>query len=246
MKRIERLAFILFLTVSAWFSLGFMPWLAPHGKGPAGAGGGGGPTYLIEENFETPTTGYDSGVTWTESGTVDPDNSTTPLVGSQSCLLSGSYANITGDFTGQTDVWAYGRFKPVDFWTGDTSYAGIFALRSAGAEYLLSVNVRYDSGSGGKGEVVLYANGAASSASSTLLDRATEYHIWVRYVESGTCILAMSTSATRPSVDGSGAVYLTKTGGTGTASEVLVGNIQNEPMRADRILVSTSEIGNSP
>src|SRR6187549_3665401 len=49
------------------------------------AAAGGGASYLLNQNFETPTTGYDNGETWTPFGTnVLPAYGTGALKGSQS------------------------------------------------------------------------------------------------------------------------------------------------------------------
>jgi hypothetical protein len=56
----------------------------------------------------------------------------------------------------------------------------------------------------------------------------------------------MSTSSTRPSSDGGGDVYLTKTGANVNAESVFVYNNENFRNFYDNILVDDVSIGNDP
>jgi hypothetical protein len=69
--------------------------------------------FLVCQNFETATTGYDNSETWTETGTVEAAYTTGPLRGSQSCQLSNSsrtYISI-GD---QTELYVFFRMDMAD------------------------------------------------------------------------------------------------------------------------------------
>lgn len=79
----------------------------------AAAGGGGGGAFLINQNFETATTGYDNGETWAETGsTITPADTTapSPLVGSQSCRFSGTNIRLTSPTYAAQDT-IYLRFR---------------------------------------------------------------------------------------------------------------------------------------
>lgn len=71
------------------------------------AGGGGGPTLLINQGFETPTTGYDNGPeSWTTSGTTITPTYTPALVGTQSCRLDGLNIRLNSPtFAAQNELW---------------------------------------------------------------------------------------------------------------------------------------------
>jgi hypothetical protein len=95
------------------------------------------------------------------------------------------------------------------------------------------------------GTIALNANGADSSASATASNDSTTWRVWLHYVSGGTCELFMSTTTTRPSSDGSGNVYLTKTGAADTATRISCQN-GNGGFVFDHVLVSVSSIGSNP
>jgi len=198
------------------------------------------PTYLVNQNFEG--TGYDNGESWAETGTPDEDHTGTVLVGSQSCLVEANEVTYT-TYAGQTTVYAYCRLKR----NAQSSSANttIFAIRNSSNTTIAALRFNY---SNPNTEFKLYANGGDSTASSTTQggDNSTVWHVWLTYVSGGTCELAMSTTGTKPSVDGSGAVFLTRTGSSDTAERISLLNGSSGSVIYDKVLVSASPIGNNP
>jgi hypothetical protein len=200
------------------------------------------PGYLVNQNFEG--TGYDNGETWTTNGqTVDPDYTGLVLLGSQSLEVSWHLANwseVHTTYAGQTDVWAFCMFQVP---SGDRPSAGVadqsFAISNSSGTILAAMTFN------NAGTIALNANGADSSASATASNDSTTWRVWLHYVSGGTCELFMSTTTTRPSSDGSGNVYLTKTGAADTATRISCQN-GNGGFVFDHVLVSVSSIGSNP
>lgn len=228
--------------------LGFVIFAALIGAGNRVVNRGSAPTYLINQNFEG--TGYDNGETWSESGTVDKDNTTNPIVGSQSLYLgAANFSSVTSpSFTGQTTVSLFFKLRPVasNGLSGVSTDFTLLAILNSSNEVLAGLSWNQDGGSG-EGIIKLETNGTLSSASSQRITLDVVWNVWIDYVEGGTCVLAASTGTTKPTSDGSGNIYLTKTGGTGTATKVYLSNGGGSGGgRFDKVLVSASVIGDNP
>jgi hypothetical protein len=205
-----------------------------------------GSSYLINQNFETPTTGYDNGETWIESGTVNPALTSGAIVGSQSCTFGANYSSITSSFAAQSTLNLFLKAKPASpaSWHGVGFDAEMVLIRDSGGATLASMIWNPDSITG-KGQVALWANGSATGYSSVLVDLGVVWNISLTFVSGGACELAMSQGSTRPTSDGSGNVFLTKTGAVGSAAKVIVacggggGNVI-----FDRVQASASSVWN--
>lgn len=192
----------------------------------------GAPSYLLEENADG--TGTPSG--WTDASGSNWDYTATILQGTQS--WSGSDGgNSWKAFTAQTTVEAYALVRLVAYPTATGSY---LSIRDSSGTALAIFRV------GTSGAVTVYANGLDSSAAVGTISTGTTYHVWLRFVSSGTCTVAFSTDGTRPT---SGDNFISRTGASGTAERVYI----NAPTAAsslntiyDRILVLNGTIGNSP
>ncbi len=196
------------------------------------AAGGGSPTYLINQNFEG--TGYDNGETWTETGTPNEDFTVAILKGSQSYNAVGAnYAQIS--FTGQTDIWFHCRTRYQQFGTSSN-----IQVTNTAETPLVAININVS------GAVKIDANGGLSSASASTASLNTTYYLWLHFVSGGTCELFMSTTSTRPTVDGSGEFVLTKTGASDTATKILLYAGSSGDIIVDNVLISASSIGNNP
>ncbi len=232
--------FIVYLILCLWCwapvaTLRAVPLHFLVGGNTSPSSGGG---YLVDEDFEG--TGVPGGTpTWTNSGGFFDISTTGLSLGGSQCLeisTNNSYALVT--FDGQSTVWAYTLFRTTGFPTVDTA---VFSIRNASATRLAALGVA----SGGT--VKLYSNGAFGTASSVTLSTNTTYHVWLRYTSGGTCALYVSTSGTRPSADGSGAVYRTGTGATDTATNVrFAKGTEGSAFYYDNVLVSSGEIGSNP
>lgn len=182
---------------------------------------------LVEENCEG--TGTPSG--WTNSGSPNWDYTTVVLQGTESVLCS-SGASSYKTFTGNTTVHAYCKFRIPTSLPGSTST--FLAIRDSGGSALALMRVN------ATGNLGVFANGS-DSASFTVdaISANTDYHAWLTFTSAGTCSIAFSTDGTKPT---SGNAYTSKTGGSGTAARLQI----NAVAIYDRILASTTSIGNSP
>lgn len=193
-------------------------------------------SYLINQNFEG--VGYDNGETWTEFSSPDPNYTTTVLKGSQSLFLSTSASCLAwAGFADQATVYAHCRMRFLTFPTGDSTF--LFE-NTAGDTFLAGFWVN------SFGVVRLHANGAQSDISTTTLSLNTTYYVWLKFASSGECELAVSTTTTKPSVDGGGNIYLTKTGSAANAGRIFCYNGSDGSAIYDNVLVSASVIGNNP
>jgi hypothetical protein len=173
------------------------------------AGGGGGPTYLLQENFEG--TGYE--LSWTEAaGTPDEDYATAPapLAGSHSLRLDGTSVTQRADspaFATTTDLWVYMLFNPTTLpGSGNNDF---FHIRNSTTQVLAAqLNA--------SGTVRVSVGNNSLSTVSTM-SAGTTYHVWVHYIAgSGSNAfgsIAFSTDGTKPT---SGNPYTEITTGTST------------------------------
>lgn len=173
------------------------------------ASGGGGVTYLLQENFEG--TGYE--LVWTEAaGTPDEDYVPTPSIeGTQSLRLNGTSATQRTDsptFSATTETWFYARFRPE-------------ALPSSGVHDSIvlrnGTTAMCTMGVSSTGTLRVTIAGTSANTVGTMT-AGTDYHIWIRWVP-GTGANAFgsvgfSTDGTRPT-SGNNFVQ-TAASGTGT------------------------------
>lgn len=179
----------------------------------------------LEENCEG--TGTPAG--WTNSGSPNWDYTTVVLQGSQS-LLTGGGSSTYYTFTGSTSVDGYALFRMPSLPGSVTSVLG-FRDGSGNALGLVRINA--------SGQVTMFANGSDSPACVDTMSANTTYHVWFKFVSSGNCTVAFSTTGTKPT---SGNAYTFQTGGSGTAARYIVGT----NAIVDRMLASTTTIGDSP
>ena len=205
-----------------------------------------GQTFLLSENFETPTTGYESG-TWTEetfSATIDPAYTAGPLVGSQSfraSSASGWARSISPTFAGASEMWYYFKFRLlvraqhflVAFYNGTTFLAGV-ALTS--------------------GTALVYCPFAVNTTTVGTMVADTTYNGWFHYkAGTGTDAIAdfgFSTTSTRPT---SGNNFCSLTNGQATLApdRIYVGTAAGVGASTfdyvwDKIRVATSLIDGEP
>lgn len=210
------------------------------GKRATVAGGSGsGQVFLIDQNFETPVTGYDNGEVWTEGGTWNPAYTVTVLAGTQSCFHTDGGSLTSPVFTAQTNVYFYCllRFNAV------ADNTEILSLRSAAnadlaiMKYRPGGSLRVDCGNVTAGDTV------------STISAATKTHIWIRYTKgtgaNGFASIAFSTNGIKPT---SGDAYVQTAVGDATADAVKLrinGEVGNTFI-IDRILISATPIGDNP
>lgn len=180
---------------------------------------------LVEENCDG--TGTPSG--WVDSGTPNWDYTTTILQGTHS-VLCGSGTSTYKTFATQSTAYGYCLLRVPTLPASVSTVCG-FRATDTSARALVRVDA--------SGNVTIFANGSDSSACVTTMAANTTYHVWWSFTASGTCSVAFSTDGTKPT---SGNNFTSKTGGTGTVERYIL----NSTTIFDRLLASTTAIGNSP
>jgi hypothetical protein len=146
------------------------------------------PTFVIDQNFETPGTGFDNGETWVtyagDTGITNPVYAVSPLRGSQSLRMTddnseGGYA-ITkfSDDTGVNYTYGYFMIRFVDFPSGTSEIFQSYNAQGAVAapDYIEPHEMIWVSASG-----ILHAvlpDPFTDLDGSTSLSTGTVYHVW--------------------------------------------------------------------
>jgi hypothetical protein len=213
------------------------------------AAGGGGPSYLVNQNFEG--TGYDNAEIWTEDlgtgGTVNEDYTTTPLVGSQSLLLSEATGDVSAKITipggPHTDLWGYAQLQVVSH--PNDGVAGRQLIRFGDGSPLLAgalIDV-----TGGTSFKLRAHNGDSSGTPSTDSFTSGLVHIWWHASTiTDTCEVWWSATSTRSATGGTKYSTYTSSVSTGYTQLWILCDYPAAQFKFDKVLVSTSEIGNAP
>lgn len=182
-------------------------------------------TYLINQNFEG--TGYDNGETWTETGTVYADYTTSPLRGSQSLSLStADYANTRVDFTAQNSIYFHFLFSI----SADTT-SQFFEIMNTGTSF---VSVKYIAGG------FLRIGGTSQNATVSGVAINTPYHVWGRYTNDGTLDIRYNTTT---DYDTATAASTTTNSDTAQANRVRFISDTTANKKIDQFIVSPTAIG---
>lgn len=171
--------------------------LAFWGKRPSQLGTcGWDGNYLVQQTFETPTTGYDNGETWTESGaaTITPNYSGVVLQGTQSLRIvevgSGAVAQTQTSFAAQDEIWVYFMLRFPNLTDHNPAYIGW--IGTPGSVVAINVNLNF---------TVSICGSACATTVATMTSNTT-YHVWAHYKKgSGTDQvqdIAFSTTGIKP------------------------------------------------
>lgn len=173
---------------------------------------GGGPSFLVEEGFEIPTTGYEN--SWTEAGTgtIDPAESTIVIAGTQSLQIN--LATQTGstytDFTAQGSVFVKLRLRVASTNGGTQTIATLRNGTTVLASLILAGTNR-----------VMRANaaGGSNNTSTDALPVDTDLYVWFEYVK-GTgadaiCRVGWATTDTKPTFVAAGGKTAISANGSG-------------------------------
>lgn len=197
--------------------------------------------FLVCQNAEG--AGYDNSESWSESGgTVDEDNTSSPLRGSQDIAItySGDNGTTTMNFTG-SEATVYGSFY---YGPGDATPASnktVLYLLNSSSTAIMQIIVDTSSHLG-----VTCNDGSFSTTTDTMAD-STNYHVWYYYttngVDTSSCWVEFTAEGTRTPV-GSGNKYTSDTGTeTDDADKLYLIHNKNTACQYDQILLKTSEIG---
>ncbi len=153
-------------------------WMNPYITSVANeSSGGGAVTYILEETFETPTTGYDD-PNWTEyepgTSSIDPTYSTA-ITGSQSVYLDYNSDQVplltNALIVNPTESWGSFTFS-VNSVDGDE----IFYLRDSSAGiYRVRINIQGSTGA------VVASCGSVVGVNSVPITISTDYRAWWHY-----------------------------------------------------------------
>lgn len=210
----------------------------PSGGGPPP------PSYLIDQNFETPGTGYDNGETWNSfagGGTIDPVYSAAPIVGTQSLNIITTGSNQAAaytDFTSSDNIYFQFRFRLASF----TGASDLFAIYTSGVALIGYIVVL------GTGEMNLVSAAGGANNTSTAIPTATDLWLWFEYEKgtgaNGVLRAGWSTTSTKPTLSASGTTTcaLTATGNTTQAGRVYLGTVGSSTLNAvyDQILADNT------
>jgi hypothetical protein len=221
-------------TVNAWNAVPF----------EITSGGVGTSSFLVHQNFEG--TGYDNSETWIATtgtgGSIDPDEATTVLRGSQSLRI---YAGDSGQTsvtrinlgTTQNELWGFARVR-----IGST-------LPGADTFFLRLYNVANDYNSGqiniratGNGKI---ANGLTEATAVGIWSPNVTYYMWFYWTKGtgsdGLARLYIGTSSTRPA---SPITTLTAGNASFSPDSVQLRSLNQATLYFDQVQISTSEITN--
>lgn len=146
-----------------------VPFMQPQFRRGRAAAGGGGPTLLVDENFEG--TGTPSG--WF-SGSADFDYSAAALAGSQSLRVSGSQTPgvLDGGALNHGELWGKFLYNPEAL---PTSFTRIANLRDSGFNYLLEIYIL------STGILRLSSGGTIFTDTADAVSAGSTYRVYWRY-----------------------------------------------------------------
>lgn len=186
---------------------------------------GGGPSYLVNQNFETPVTGYDNGETWVEggSGTKLPAYAVDPIVGTQSLQISmaGTGGYTSTEFTQQASVICAFRLR-IDSFTGETALAA-FSTPGPGSNRC-TLFLQAD------GTIRIQLSTGPNNAATDVMPTGTDLWVWMEFTAGSggdaSARGAWSTTSTKPTIVASGGKTCEATGGgeISQAGNILLGS----------------------
>lgn len=209
-------------------------------------------TPLLYEDFENPS-GYDLAGWGTDSvppGTVNPDNTTNVLYGTQSLAIVEAEDDptmATNSFPANDRVFVAFRFQATLL--PDTTDSTFFRLNDASGNCQVRLTVNSD----GEIRIQLACTGSALQT-ATLIAIGTTYTVWMEYDNDNGAnsygSLAISTGGTRPT-SGDGFVDLTGTQTATQVSHIQIGKTSAEASQhlsfvIDHVLVDDVQINDWP
>ncbi len=210
--------------------------------------GGGGPSYLVNQNFEG--TGYDNGETWTSAGggTVNADYATNPIVGSQSLYITGTATSTYRSFSAQDSVFGFARVRFETYDTGGNR--NFWSIRDGSGTSVADFGIT----SAGKMRATAAGGSANTSLDTIPTGGGYDLYIWFEYVKgTGSDAIARvgwSMDGTKPTFAASAAKSAVSSNGTTTSqgARFYWGATASSVFEivTDKTLISTTAIGNNP
>jgi hypothetical protein len=187
--------------------------------------------FLICQNFETATTGYDNSETWVEdAGTPEAAYATSPLRGSQSLHIAPGDTVYT-DIGSQTEVYLFFRIKFAE--VAPLLLSDTIEFRDSSFQKLYQIAIDDNS------KFYVYNGGWNIDTLST----GTPYYVWAHFKNgTGNAVLELyvSTTKTKPATPGVSVTDYTQT----TAMQYFwVYGSNTVDYTIDQILIKTTDIG---
>jgi hypothetical protein len=224
------------------FSFNDPAWIAPLDTTGA--------TYLLQENFENVSVGYEN--IWTQAGsatTLDAKSTTSPapLQGAQSLAITlaaqtGRTTNVLSSAYGTLDY--YFLLDPVSIPAGARP---IWACRDSAGNLIGSVQLNSD------GTLRASAGGGTGQNTTDALSALTTYHVFITASKgtgaNGVCTVGFSTDGTRPT---SGNKFKSSSNGTMTTDQdrSIFGSFSAASTTVsfvvDKYRISSTTIGDNP
>lgn len=187
------------------------------------------PAYEFVETFDV--SGYDN-AGWSVTGTVNADNTTNVLSGTQSLAIPTGAQNYISRSVSGSPKYFYFQWKPLT--AGGYNYF-LYSTDGPGINY------------SGENSALTWYHGAVSAGGTLAISNNVLYHIWIDWTPgtgvNGTLGAYISTNSTRP-----GTADATISNGDGTAIGTAYYGAQGSafPMILDRIIMTTNSIGSNP
>lgn len=221
----------------------FVSWNRFAPSGPFGTCGWDG-NYLVQQNFEEPTTGYDHGETWTPAGNgiINPAYSGLVLQGTQSMRFSqsGQAGQTQTTIAAQDEVWVYFMMRIVSIGAHNPTWFGW--LNEGTATLAFHIN----------NDFTISLSGGSSATTAATVTTGVTYHFWMHY-KKGTGAnqiqeVAFSTDGIKPL---SGSNYAAVLNGNRTApitTLTLMWNFSTwtHEYIFDKVRIATTCIGDNP
>jgi hypothetical protein len=230
-KRLLIVALLCAINAIAVAQLGNPAWLASLKS--SGGGGGGGPTYLLSESFEG--TGYENSG-WSETGTPNEDDASSPLQGSQSYSWTSGNNHSTKTFSGYSTLYIYFQVNLSTL----SDYKYLIQIQNSSFNDTCTITT------GGSGHLLCY-HGTVQSEGTFTMSASTTYHVWVDWIKgtgaNGTMQLFIASSGTRP---GSPDINITTGNGAVTERIIIGPDAAGIVGKLDRLLIDDVTIGSNP
>jgi hypothetical protein len=198
-----------------------------------------GSSFLLEEGFEG--TGFENTWTTAGSGTIDPDETTVVLVGSESLqfILSGAAGSSYVEFAGQSSLFCKFRFRVASTNGGNQS---VVTIRN-GSTVLGTLTL-----AGANRSLRTLAAGGANANSTDVLPLNTDVYVWFEYVagtgSNAICRAGWATTDSKPALTSTAGKTALSSNGTATASatRLYLGNTNSGVVECffDAVQVSAS------
>ena len=203
-------------------------------------------SYVLQENFEYPTVGFDNNNAngWTTNDTVDPVSATITLEGTQCCKLGYNATNgsISVGFAELTNIYLYMLFQA----TG-TNNSILVSLKNSAT---VVARAQYVSSGGNK----FLIQDDTSSPNVTTIGAwlaNTKYHVWIKHLAgtgaNSTGSIGFSSDGVEPTSGDDNYAGYTNGNATLAVDNITILNVGAVKITyVDKIRISSSPIGNNP